>query len=196
MHLTKSRKNVVEFPSKASESRKRLLDRLYEDHGKALRSFVGLRMGGYTDADDVVQDVFTKLAQMDGLQEVLPSGHKSERAYIFQMASNHIINLYRYRSVRRKYSDPEALEEVCDFVEERGPERIVLAQHELEAVRKAIQKLPESCRQAFLLCRFKQNTYSEVAQQMGISVKQVEKYMQKSLIVIRRVAKRLREAER
>ncbi|WIO75068.1 sigma-70 family RNA polymerase sigma factor [Porticoccaceae bacterium LTM1] len=196
MNLSKSRTNVVEFPSRSSETRKKLLDRLYDDHGNALRSFVGLRMGGHVDADDVVQDVFTKLAQMDNLKGVLPSEYKSERAYIFQMASNHIINLYRYRSVRRRYSDPEAVEEVCDSVEERSPERIVLAQHELEAVRKAIQKLPESCRQAFLLCRFKQNTYPEVAQQMGVSVKQVEKYMQKSLIVIRRVAKRLREAEK
>ncbi|MDM3870461.1 sigma-70 family RNA polymerase sigma factor [Porticoccus sp. W117] len=188
---------MAKFLSKPSEAKQRMLDRLYADHGAALRSFVGLRMGGgHSDVDDVVQDVFTKLAQMDDLKGRLPSAERSVRAYIFQMASNHIVNMYRYKRVRRQHLEreqPHALESSGD---EQSPERIVLAQRELESIRETIEKLPLPCRQAFVLNRFKQKTYVEVAEYMGVSVKQVEKYMQKSLIAIRRAVKRLREAEK
>ena len=196
MTLAHIRGNVVDFRSVPPKAKRPILDRLYADHGAALRSYLGVRMGGYNDVDDVVQDVFTKLANMDDLEGRLPKEERQLRAYIFQMANNHIINIYRHKDVRKRYLEQEQPQASLMGTDERGPERIVLAQKELDTVRDAIQRLPLLCRQAFILNRFKQKTYTEVAEHMGVSVKQVEKYMQKSLIAVRRVVKKLREAER
>lgn len=61
------------------------------------------------------------------------------------------------------------------------PERIVLASQLLDNVGDAIAALPPRCQEAFILSRQHGLSYTEVAQQMGISVSQVEKYMVRSL---------------
>lgn len=194
MDFRQTSAKVIEFPSKPPDVRCRDLERLYADHGAALRSFLGVRMGVGGDVEDVVQDVFTKLAQMEDLRERLPASDRSVRAYIFQMANNHLLNLYRHKAVRKRHAEQERKE--MDEMAECGPERIVLAQRELDVIRETIQRLPLPCRQAFILNRFKQKTYVEVARHMGVTIKQVEKYMEKALIAVRRTVKRLRESER
>jgi RNA polymerase sigma-70 factor (ECF subfamily) len=48
-------------------------------------------------------------------------------------------------------------------------------------VQKAIDELPEKCREVFLLSRFEHKKYQEIADQLGISVKTVEAQMSKAL---------------
>ena len=43
-----------------------------------------------------------------------------------------------------------------------------------DRINKAIQKLPEKCREIFLLCRFEELKYAEIAEKLNISVKTVE----------------------
>ena len=43
-----------------------------------------------------------------------------------------------------------------------------------DRINKAIQKLPEKCREIFLLCRFEELRYAEIAEKLNISVKTVE----------------------
>ncbi len=53
-------------------------------------------------------------------------------------------------------------------------------------IRESIDTLPEKCRQAFMLNHYGSMSYKDVAQEMGISVKTVEKHIGKALQVLRR----------
>ncbi|NNE26376.1 MAG: sigma-70 family RNA polymerase sigma factor, partial [Saprospiraceae bacterium] len=50
---------------------------------------------------------------------------------------------------------------------------------------QAIDSLPEKCRLVFVLNRFEQLSYKEVAQRLDISVKTVENQMSKALKILR-----------
>jgi RNA polymerase sigma-70 factor (ECF subfamily) len=53
---------------------------------------------------------------------------------------------------------------------------------ELETyINKAIDQLPEKCRMVFVLSRFEQLSYKEVAAKLGISTKTVENQISKAL---------------
>ena len=52
-------------------------------------------------------------------------------------------------------------------------------------IRASIDTLPEKCRQAFMLNHYGSMSYKDVAQEMGISVKTVEKHIGKALQVLR-----------
>lgn len=68
------------------------------------------------------------------------------------------------------------------------PFRDLVEEAELnERINASINKLPEKCREIFLLCRFEGLKYAEIAQKMNISVKTVEMQMGIAL-------KRLRES--
>ena len=73
--------------------------------------------------------------------------------------------------------------------EERTPERIVAAQLELEAIRAVIQEMPLNWRVALALQRFRNMSYEKIALHMGVTVRQVERYLY-------RAAQRLHKARR
>jgi RNA polymerase sigma-70 factor (family 1) len=52
-------------------------------------------------------------------------------------------------------------------------------------IRASIETLPEKCRQAFMLNHYGSMSYKDIAQEMGISVKTVEKHIGKALQVLR-----------
>ena len=52
-------------------------------------------------------------------------------------------------------------------------------------VREAIVRLPEKTRRIFLMSRFENKTYGEIADEVGLSVKSIEFHMSKALRELR-----------
>lgn len=52
-------------------------------------------------------------------------------------------------------------------------------------VREAIGRLPEKTRRIFLMSRFENKTYGEIADEVGLSVKSIEFHMSKALRELR-----------
>src|SRR3546814_1417784 len=78
------------------------------------------------------------------------------------------------------------LEDVDLVSEAPCQERTVMAQQELQIVRRVILELSPKCRKVFLLSRTHCKTYPEIAELCGISVKVVEKYISQALAALRR----------
>jgi len=66
--------------------------------------------------------------------------------------------------------------------EEPGPERQVTARQELERLERIVESLPEQCRQAFRLQKFRGLSQREIAAAMSISEKTVEKHLANALV--------------
>jgi len=67
---------------------------------------------------------------------------------------------------------------------------VQLEQHELKnRIARSINTLPQKCKEVFMLNYYGNMSYKTIAQEMGISVKTVEKHMSKALQVLRRELK-------
>jgi RNA polymerase sigma-70 factor (ECF subfamily) len=74
--------------------------------------------------------------------------------------------------------------EIADY--ETAYESDAFSVAELETkISSALDKLPERCRQVFMLNRFEDLKYKEVAEKLGISIKTVEVQMSKALKILR-----------
>lgn len=111
----------------------------------------------------VVQQVFVDLwikrekLQIDSLQ-----------SYLYQSARNASLDVLKHKKAESRYlSTLEKAEsyQITDLMEEAE-----LA----DRINRAIQHLPEKCREIFILCRFEELKYSEIAVRLNISVKTVE----------------------
>lgn len=111
----------------------------------------------------VVQQVFVDMwIKRDKLQVT------SLQSYLFQSVRNASLDLLKHRKAESKYLS--SLESEADNQRSDWMEEAELA----DRINKAIQKLPDKCREIFVLCRFEELKYTEIATRLNISVKTVE----------------------
>ncbi len=170
-------------PAPAAASRNALLRRLVEDHHGALVSYLRRRLSCRADADDLAQEIYCRLSARRE-----SGGIEDPRAYLSRAARNLLADRRRRerrRSARAHIPIEEAREGdlVCPAP---SPERGAEARLKLEAVERALGDLAPNCRAAFLMVRFEERSYKDVAARLGVSVKTVEYYMREALTHIQR----------
>ncbi|CAN7342977.1 RNA polymerase sigma factor [Brevundimonas sp. LjRoot202] len=142
---------------------------------RPLRSFFRKRTRNEQEADDLVQEVFCRLAAREQ-----PGAMDNAEAYIFQMAAN----LLRDRA--RRYATRTAADRAMEAggassFEEISPERVLLGKQRLALLERVLGELPERTRVIFLLHRFEELKYAEIAGRLEISVSSVEKHMMEAM---------------
>lgn len=96
---------------------------------------------------------------------------QSFKAYLFESVRNSALDYLKHKLVETKYLRDAPHESV-------SLDRNLIEEAELNArINSAIESLPEKCREVFILCRFEELHYSEIAQRLGISKKTVEMQM-------------------
>ncbi|NUO00198.1 MAG: RNA polymerase sigma-70 factor [Saprospiraceae bacterium] len=124
-------------------------------------------------AEDLTQEVFFELwRKKEAIEFAI-----SVRAYLRRAVVNKALNYIRDR---KKITDDE---EKLLQVESREPS--VTQQLDAEALQElidqAIDELPEKCRLVFVLSRFEEMSYQEIADHLEISIKTVENQIVKAL---------------
>jgi len=145
---------------------------------RPLRSFFRKRAYNDQEAEDLVQEVFLRLAA----REPAASMDHAE-AYIFQMAANLLRDRARRYSTRS--AADRAMQADANSFEEISPERVLLGKQRLALLERVLGELPERTRVVFLLHRFEEMKYAEIARRLEISVSSVEKHMMEAMRQIR-----------
>lgn len=183
--MPKDTQNVVYLPQRpAPANNNDVLQRVMRDHDPAIRRFLRARLANHPDYEDLVQDIYLKLARQQGLGEKLSMGEAQTRSYLFSIATNLIRDRYRQKSIRKEVPLSLAVEERYAN-QAPSPEEILVSRENLAAIRRTILKLPAKCRRAFVLSRFRDLSYREIAHEMNISVSMVEKHIMRALAAMR-----------
>ncbi len=131
-------------------------------------------------SQDIVQEVFLKVwDQRVQIQNI------NIEAYLFKLVRNRCIDYIKYLKVVNNRMDKirisSKIEELyrIDFV---GDEPYILILEELNAqLEKIIQRLPNRCREVFLLSRMEGLKNREIAEKLHISIKNVERHLTRAL---------------
>lgn len=152
------------------------LDALARRYHTALRRFFERRAPGLSgESEDLTQEVFVRLAQRQQRGRI-----ERIEGYLFETASNVLIDRTRRRATR--CADRHDLyDEATHAIEDFSPERVLMAREEIEIFKSALQEMPDRVRTAFVLHRFEDLTYSEIAKKLGVTVSSVEKYIIRAL---------------
>lgn len=186
--LTPRNENVIDLARREQPGRRRFVEELFARHAPDLQRFLRGRSVRPEETEEVVQELFTRLMGAERLEHRMTDSAGSVRSFLLTMANNLLVDRQRKRRVRALYAATQCESEAA-LKDERTPERIVAAQLELEAIRAVILGMPLHWRVALALQRFRNMTYDEIALHMGVTTRQVERYLW-------RAARRLHKARR
>ena len=130
------------------------------------------------EAEEVVQAAFINV--WDKRQQV--EIQTSLKAYLYRIVRNSCLNVIKHEKVKQQHVAHEMVHAESTH---EGVSQSVVASELEERISIAMKALPEQCRLVFQLSRFEELKYSEIAEQLGISVKTVENQIGKALKIMR-----------
>lgn len=161
-----------------SETEKNTFSKIYLIYFPKLVRFAREYVISTEDAENIVQDIFMYLWERRDMLVSLANLN----AFLFTLVKNRCIDFYRHKTFidsKKKSLDnlPERelklkMEALMQFDEN------IFTEKEIEdLLAKAIEHLPEKCRQVFILSRMNGLKHEEIATQMNISVHTVQNHI-------------------
>ena len=145
---------------------------IFNSYAKELRYFIFFKTQDSVVTEDILQESFIKLwNNCDNVD------YKKVKSYLFTIANNLFLNEKKHEKVVWKHQ-----QEYRHTIENESPEFVYLEKEFMKKIEKAIADLPEKQREVFLLNRIEKKKYTEIAKQLDISVKAVEKRMHLALM--------------
>ena len=140
-----------------------------------LHSFLSAMLKSDDDADDVVQETFLRVRRLER-----PEDLERPKGFLFTTAYRLALDLLRRRkrsSIAENYDlDESVLPHPSVSIEDQ-----VSARQELHILCEALESLSPNCRQAFVLRKFFDLPYRDIAAEIGITVSTVEKHVAKAV---------------
>ncbi|MCM1050392.1 MAG: RNA polymerase sigma-70 factor [Paenibacillus sp.] len=157
--------------------------KLYDTYFEKLMFHASRFVDDQAEAEDIVADVFYELwSRRDEIDF-----EKGIVSYMYKAVSMRALNVLRHKNVAAVRI--EALEAIndrrMDFIDHSNLEEKIESSDIRTGIRDAMDKLPDKCKQAFILSYINGLKSKEIAQIMDISVRTVEAHVYKALRFLR-----------
>ncbi|NDV58269.1 RNA polymerase sigma-70 factor [Bacteroides sp. 519] len=161
-----------------NDNNKISFEEIYITYFSRMKNFALEYIYSEQDSENIVQDVFMELWEK---KEALTI-HTNLIAYLFTATKNRCIDFLRHKVL---------VKEVADKLQEEHLLMLKMNFHSLEAlnqdifyenniediIAKAIDTLPEKCREIFIKSKFEQKKQKEIAAELNITINTVETQM-------------------
>lgn len=130
-------------------------------------------------AEDLIQDTFIKFWQVRSTLDP----YNSPKSLLFKIARNLALNHISRKPKHKQISQQdELLVNIC-----LNPEKEYDLIFLMDDFQRAINVLPERCKAIFILSRYENFCYSEIADTLDISLQTVKNQMNKAISVLKKI---------
>jgi len=153
-------------------------EKVYVVHFSKMKRFAKEYVLSEDEAESIVQDVFLELWEK---REVL-SMPVNLVAFLFTATKNRCIDYLRHsamvRETTKKLDEEQRYLLKIKFESLEAFNQDILSEHDIETIlTKAIESLPEKCRQIFVKSRIEGKKQKEIAAELDISINTIETQM-------------------
>ena len=170
------------LPSKSKKTQdlnKKQFEELFREYFKPLTAFAKKYINDIDISKGIVHDAFLKL--WEKREDVDTS--KSVKSYLYTTVYNKSLNYIRNN---KKFVNTEKKINLFEKSNDWDYSNKMIA-NEIEAkIIQTLDSLPEKCRQVFIMSRYEELKYREIAEKLKISIKTVETQMSKALKALRK----------
>jgi RNA polymerase sigma-70 factor (ECF subfamily) len=150
-------------------------DRIFANWYDPIRNFIYYKSGNIEIAEDIAQDTFLKIwEKREGIKK------ETVKSLLYTIANNLYLNKLDHEKVVFKFTNNFQKKMISE-----SPEYELEMKEFDKKLQNALAQLDEKKRSVFLMNRIDELTYNQIADTLGITVKAVEKRMEKALSFLR-----------
>lgn len=151
---------------------------IFKSHYQPLCNYAYTFLLDRDDAEEVVQATFLNIwEKREGI-----TVDTSLKSYLYRAVRNSCLNAIKHTKVKKKHAEDSI--HTSDSTYESVTQSVISAELD-QKIGEALMMLPEQCRLVFKMSRFEDLKYSEIAEQLNISIKTVENQIGKALKIMR-----------
>lgn len=157
--------------SQASE----FVGRAFRKYNDSLVRYLSVRLRSIRDAEEVAQEAYARMLKLEE-----PDTISHMQAYLFKIASNIAVDRMRQQGRRPRHSsiDEAGLELPAPAA---AVDRIFEARQQLKLIEDIVAELPPKCRKAFLLYKFRNQSYRDIAAEMNLTESMIRKHVLRAI---------------
>jgi RNA polymerase sigma-70 factor, ECF subfamily len=170
--------NETQFVFALREGNEGVFESVFKDYYGRLCNYAHSFVEDTNEAEEMVQNTFLSLWENRDSIDI----HTSLKAYLYRAVQNNCLNTLKHEKVRQSYGKYQQhhADSSIDNVSQQ-----LISKELQQQIKEAIDTMPPQCRKVFELSRFENLTYAEIATQLDISIKTVDKHMVKALKLLR-----------
>jgi len=160
---------------------------VYLERREDLKRYFALRLGSPAAADDLVQDIYFKVAGFEAGGAAAAGGEVvNPAAFLYRLGTNLMLDRLkqqrRTQSRDRGWTEARSISLGGEAVADAPPADEALASRQrLERMLAALEELTPACRRAFRLHKLEGLSHAETAAAMGVSKSTIEKHISAAL---------------
>jgi RNA polymerase sigma factor (sigma-70 family) len=139
-----------------------------------LRNFIRRRVADQGEAEDILQEVFYELVEAYRMMKPV----EQVTAWLFRVARNRIIDLFRRKSREGSRTESETISEDGEVLKleevlpspDAGPDAAYVRSVLLEELDDALDELPDEQREVFIAHELMGRSFKDLARESGVSV--------------------------
>jgi RNA polymerase sigma-70 factor (ECF subfamily) len=158
------------------------IEALFREHRGPLLRYINGLLPNSEDAAEVLQETYVRLLRQHSLERV----DANAKAWLFQVATNLVRDYFRQRKAHRADQHTPLDRHPADDPELQESEESVRWDDVLGRFKSTLLTLKPEVRAVFLLHRFRDLTYPQIARQLGISLRTVERHMNEAVSQLKR----------
>lgn len=139
-----------------------------------LRIFIFAKCNNMELSEDIAQESFVRLWKNSDKID-----NDKARSYVFTVANNLFLDHVRHEKVKTNYKSNYIVQQ-----EIKDPLYFIEMEEFRIKLETTINNMPENARVVFLMNRIEKMTYQQIADSLNLSVKAIEKRMQKALEIM------------
>ena len=156
-------------------------EKLYVKHAPGL-IFFARKFADHQTAEDVVHDVFLKIWN----SETVMIANQSIGSYLFSAVRNACLDLLKHQTVCNDYLSKSIRDlKIEELTSDENLESQLIKREQIDTLYKEIDRLPEKCREIFVLAYIEEMKNATIAEQLQISLRTVESQIYKALKILR-----------
>ena len=155
-----------------------VFERIFKNYYESLCNYANSFTSDMDEAEEVVQTTFITLWEKRNHIDI----HTSVKSYLYQAVRNQCLNKIKHDQVKQTHFEYITYQ---NNIESPDGYQNMIGKELNEMINVSINSLPPQCRTVFMLSRFENYSYAEIAKELNLSVKTIENHMGKALRIMR-----------